>query len=44
MLEPVIAAIVAYAWLEEALGLVQILGGVLVLAGVALAQTARLAR
>jgi drug/metabolite transporter (DMT)-like permease len=41
MIEPVIAAVVAFAWLEEALGPAQIAGGVLVLGGVALAQTAR---
>lgn len=41
MIEPVVAAVVAFAWLEEALGPAQIVGGVLVLAGVALAQTAR---
>jgi drug/metabolite transporter (DMT)-like permease len=41
MLEPVVAGIVAWAWLEESLGPGQIVGGVLVLAGVALAQTAR---
>ncbi len=44
MLEPVIAAVVAYAWLEEALGPAQVIGGLLVLAGVGLAQTARTAR
>jgi drug/metabolite transporter (DMT)-like permease len=42
-LEPVFAALVAYAWLGEELTPVQIVGAVLVLAGVALAQTARAA-
>ncbi len=41
MIEPVVASVVAFAWLEEALGAAQIAGGVLVLGGVALAQTAR---
>jgi drug/metabolite transporter (DMT)-like permease len=41
MAEPVLAGFVAYAWLEEELGAVQILGGMLVLAGIVLAQTAR---
>jgi hypothetical protein len=37
----VLASIVAYVWIEEALGVGQIVGGVLVLLGVAIAQTAR---
>lgn len=41
MLEPVVAAIAAFAWLDESLGAAQIAGGLLVLAGVGLAQTAR---
>jgi drug/metabolite transporter (DMT)-like permease len=41
MTEPVLASLVAFAWLGEELGPAQIAGGVLVLAGVALAQTAR---
>jgi drug/metabolite transporter (DMT)-like permease len=41
MAEPVLAGFVAYAWLEEELGALQILGGMLVLAGIVLAQTAR---
>jgi drug/metabolite transporter (DMT)-like permease len=41
MAEPVLAGVVAYAWLEEELGPLQIVGGVLVLAGIVLAQTAR---
>ena len=44
MLEPVIAAVVAYAWLGEELTLVQVVGALLVLGGVALAQTARATR
>jgi drug/metabolite transporter, DME family len=39
--EPVLAAVVAYAWLGEELGPAQIVGGVLVLSAVALAHTAR---
>jgi drug/metabolite transporter (DMT)-like permease len=42
MVEPVVAALVAFAWLGESLGVAQIAGGVLVLVGVAIAQTARL--
>jgi drug/metabolite transporter (DMT)-like permease len=41
MAEPVIATVVAWAWLGEALGPAQLLGGGVVLAGIALAQTAR---
>ena len=41
MLEPVLAAIVAWIWLGEELAAVQIVGGLIVLAGVVLAQTAR---
>jgi drug/metabolite transporter (DMT)-like permease len=41
MLEPVLAAVVAFAWLGEEIGGLQIAGAMLVLAGVALAQTAR---
>jgi drug/metabolite transporter (DMT)-like permease len=41
MLEPVLAAVVAFAWLDEELGGLQIVGGLVVLAGVVLAQTAR---
>jgi drug/metabolite transporter (DMT)-like permease len=43
MVEPVLAGVVAYAWLDEELGWLQIVGGLIVLAGVILAQTARLA-
>ena len=42
MLEPVLAGIVAYAWLGEEIGSVQIIGGLLVLGGIFLAQTARI--
>jgi drug/metabolite transporter (DMT)-like permease len=41
MLEPVVATAVASAWLDESLAAVQIVGGVIVLAGIVLAQTAR---
>jgi drug/metabolite transporter (DMT)-like permease len=41
MVEPVAAGLVAFAWLEEEIGPVQIVGGMLVLAGIVLAQTAR---
>ena len=41
MAEPVLGAVVAFAWLGEELGAAQVAGGFLVLAGVALAQTAR---
>lgn len=41
MLEPVVATAVAWAWLDESLGAVQVVGGVIVLAGIVLAQTAR---
>jgi drug/metabolite transporter (DMT)-like permease len=41
MLEPVVATVVAWAWLGESLDPVQLAGAGIVLAGVALAQTAR---
>jgi drug/metabolite transporter (DMT)-like permease len=41
MLEPVVAILVAWAWLGEALNAVQLVGAGLTLAGIALAQTAR---
>lgn len=44
VLEPVFGALVAFAWLTERLGPVEIAGGILVLAGVALAQSARTSR
>jgi drug/metabolite transporter (DMT)-like permease len=37
MLEPVVAAGVAWAWLQQALSAVQVVGGLVILAGVALA-------
>jgi drug/metabolite transporter (DMT)-like permease len=40
MLEPVVATVVAWAWLGQSLGAPQVLGGVVVLVGVALAQAA----
>jgi drug/metabolite transporter (DMT)-like permease len=41
MLEPVVAALVAYAWLAETLAPAQLLGGFLVLVAIGIAQTAR---
>src|SRR5579862_3948 len=41
MLEPVVATAVAWAWLGEALGAVQLTGAAIVLAAIVLAQTAR---
>ena len=41
MLEPVIAIVVAWAWLGQALHAAQLAGGAVVLAAIALAQTAR---
>jgi drug/metabolite transporter (DMT)-like permease len=41
MCEPVLAATVAWLWLGQALGPVQLVGGALVLLGVALVQSAR---
>lgn len=40
-LEPVIAVILGWAWFTESLNDIQVAGGVLVLAGIALAQSAR---
>jgi drug/metabolite transporter (DMT)-like permease len=42
MAEPPLAALAAYLWLDETLAAAQILGGAIVLAGIGLAQTARL--
>jgi drug/metabolite transporter (DMT)-like permease len=39
--EPVFASVVAWAWLEQVLSTWQVLGGVVVLTGIVLAQTAR---
>jgi drug/metabolite transporter (DMT)-like permease len=41
MLEPVVATVVAYAWLGESLSPVQVVGGLVVLAAILLAQSAR---
>ena len=41
MLEPVAGALVAWAWLGESLGGVQLVGAGVVLAAIVLAQTAR---
>jgi drug/metabolite transporter (DMT)-like permease len=41
MLEPVVATIVAWAWLEESLSAQQLAGAAVVLVGILLAQTAR---
>jgi drug/metabolite transporter (DMT)-like permease len=41
MLEPVVAILVAWAWLGESLGTVQLVGAVTTLGGILLAQTAR---
>lgn len=41
MLEPVVATIVAWVWLRESLSGVQLVGATVVLAGIAVAQTAR---
>lgn len=41
MLEPVIATVVAYGWLDETLAATQLVGGALVLVAIAIAQTAR---
>ena len=41
MLEPVVATVVAYGWLDETLAPAQLVGGALVLAAIAVAQTAR---
>jgi len=41
MLEPVVATVVAWAWLRESLSAAQLVGAAVVLAGIGLAQTAR---
>jgi drug/metabolite transporter (DMT)-like permease len=41
MLEPVVATLVAYAWLGESLSPVQLVGGLVVLCAILLAQSAR---
>jgi drug/metabolite transporter (DMT)-like permease len=40
-LEPVLATVIAWLWLDEAFGAAQLLGGAVVLSGIFLAQTAR---
>jgi drug/metabolite transporter (DMT)-like permease len=40
-LEPVVATVVAWAWLDETLATPQLVGGAVVLTGILLAQTAR---
>jgi drug/metabolite transporter (DMT)-like permease len=42
MFEPVAASIVAWFWLDETLAVSQLLGGVIVLVGIVLAETSRL--
>ena len=41
MFEPVVATVIAWAWLGEGLGTPQLVGGAVVLTGIVLAQTAR---
>jgi drug/metabolite transporter (DMT)-like permease len=41
MLEPVAASAVTWVWLGESLSMIQVLGGVIVLIGIGLAETAR---
>ncbi len=41
MVEPVVASLVAYGWLDETLGGTQLVGGAIVLVGIGLAQSAR---
>jgi drug/metabolite transporter (DMT)-like permease len=41
MVEPVLASVVAYGWLDETLGAQQLVGGAIVLCGILLAQSAR---
>jgi drug/metabolite transporter (DMT)-like permease len=41
MIEPVVASVFAYGWLDERLTATQLVGGAIVLCGIALAQTAR---
>jgi drug/metabolite transporter (DMT)-like permease len=40
-LEPVLATVIAWLWLEETFGAAQLIGGAVVLAGIFVAQTAR---
>jgi drug/metabolite transporter (DMT)-like permease len=41
MIEPVVATVVAFGWLDETLGKEQLVGGAVELAALFLAQTAR---
>jgi len=41
MLEPVVGALVGWAWLSESLSGIQLVGAAVVLAAIGLAQTAR---
>jgi drug/metabolite transporter (DMT)-like permease len=41
MVEPVVASVVAYAWLNETLSTTQLIGGLVVLLAIILAQSAR---
>src|SRR5689334_6441985 len=41
MVEPVVASVIAYAWLDETLSATQLVGGAIVLCGIVLAQSAR---
>jgi drug/metabolite transporter (DMT)-like permease len=41
MVEPVVASVIAYAWLDETLNAATLVGGGVVLCGIVLAQTAR---
>jgi drug/metabolite transporter (DMT)-like permease len=40
-LEPVVATVVAWAWLGETFGPTQLIGGAIVIAGIFVAQSAR---
>ena len=40
-LEPVVATVIAWAWLDESFGPTQLVGGVIVIAGILVAQSAR---
>ena len=40
-LEPVVATVIAWAWLGETFGATQLVGGAVVIAGILVAQSAR---
>ena len=40
-LEPVVATVIAWAWLRETFGATQLVGGAIVIAGILVAQSAR---